>query len=129
MKVCRVLRQAGLPDEQGPHLQRGGIQWVPPSHSWGHHNIKTRQSSTVPNASDNTEPFLVEYDRSRMKAFMENRHHFFMYTRKIPEFWKNHRYGSKKGRVWGKGREGRLVGAWVFVKKNKKGDGVGLVVI
>eukprot|EP01061_Rhynchopus_euleeides_P001444 TRINITY_DN11020_c0_g1_i1.p2 TRINITY_DN11020_c0_g1~~TRINITY_DN11020_c0_g1_i1.p2 ORF type:complete len:495 (+),score=141.99 TRINITY_DN11020_c0_g1_i1:57-1541(+) len=106
MRRTCVLR--ALPDAQSPHTKASGATFVAPEHGWGHQNIKTRLSPVIQNKIFNTEPFVMEYDRSRMRAFLENRHHFFMYTRKIPEFWKNHRLYYKLGESLGEWREARI---------------------
>ena len=89
MRRTAVLR--ALPDEVGPHARYGGQAFIPPQNHTGHVDIRNRMTPVMQNKLHNTVPFVMEYDRQRMKAFFEGRQLFHFYTRKIPEFWKNYR--------------------------------------
>ncbi|KAJ9470630.1 hypothetical protein DIPPA_00615 [Diplonema papillatum] len=107
MALRRSLVLRVTPDEAGPYPQYGGRQFVPPPHTAGS-LLHTRYSAAVPSGLHNTEPFILEHDRDRMKYFLENRHIFMFHTRKVPEFWKSHRFFYKLGEGLSEWRENRV---------------------
>eukprot|EP01064_Diplonema_japonicum_P010867 TRINITY_DN1809_c1_g1_i4.p1 TRINITY_DN1809_c1_g1~~TRINITY_DN1809_c1_g1_i4.p1 ORF type:complete len:503 (+),score=111.26 TRINITY_DN1809_c1_g1_i4:42-1550(+) len=101
-----VLRLS--PDERGPFPQYGGRQFVPPPPTGSNYYGVTRYSSPIPNPTANTEAFVLEHDRTRMKYFLEHRHLFLFHTRKVPEFWKSYRFYYKLGESLQEWRENRV---------------------
>eukprot|EP00756_Hemistasia_phaeocysticola_P066088 Hpha_TRINITY_DN8994_c0_g1::TRINITY_DN8994_c0_g1_i1::g.80758::m.80758 len=95
------------PDEQSFNPNYGGRSRAPAPQ--GHDYLpRVRTDLPAPAPQDFLNPFVKEWDRERVRAFVEHRHQFFFLTRKMPEFWKNYEFHYKMRESIAEWREARV---------------------